>query len=85
MHFAGVPAQFGDLLHHGWIAKRKLDDCVSNPFIDERYEAARKAGALGAKLTGAGGGGAAIGLARDQAHAREIAEKTGGFAVGIGT
>ena len=37
--------------------KRKLDDSVSNPFIDEQYEAARKAGALGGKLLGAGGGG----------------------------
>ena len=58
---------------------------VSCPELERAVEALRKAGALGAKLTGAGGGGAAIGLARDQPHAREIAEKTGGFAVGIGT
>ena len=58
---------------------------VSCPELERAVEALRNAGALGAKLTGAGGGGAAIGLARDQAHAREIAEKTGGFAVGIGT
>ena len=50
-------AQLGDLLHHAWMAKRKLDNSVSNPSIDERYEAARKAGALGGKLLGAGGGG----------------------------
>ena len=43
----------------------------------------RKAGALGAKLTGAGGGGAAIGLARNRAHAAEIAARTGGFAVKV--
>ncbi|MCA1827757.1 MAG: mevalonate kinase [Myxococcales bacterium] len=53
--------------------------------LERAADALRAAGALGAKLTGAGGGGAAIGLARDQAHAGEIAEKTGGFAVGIGS
>jgi D-glycero-alpha-D-manno-heptose-7-phosphate kinase len=37
--------------------KRKLDASVSNPTIDGCYEAARKAGALGGKLLGAGGGG----------------------------
>jgi D-glycero-alpha-D-manno-heptose-7-phosphate kinase len=50
-------ADLGDLLHQAWMLKRKLDDSVSNQFIDERYEDARKAGALGGKLLGAGGGG----------------------------
>jgi D-glycero-alpha-D-manno-heptose-7-phosphate kinase len=50
-------AELGDLLHQAWTTKRKLDDSVSSPLIDERYEAARKAGALGGKLLGAGGGG----------------------------
>jgi D-glycero-alpha-D-manno-heptose-7-phosphate kinase len=50
-------AEFGELLHHAWMEKRKLDDSVSNPTIDRHYEAARKAGALGGKLLGAGGGG----------------------------
>jgi D-glycero-alpha-D-manno-heptose-7-phosphate kinase len=50
-------ADLGDLLHQAWMTKRKLDDSVSNATIDERYEAARKAGALGGKLLGAGGGG----------------------------
>ena len=45
--------------------------------------ALRGAGALGAKLTGAGGGGAAIGLARDGPHSRAIAARTGGFAVKV--
>src|SRR5262249_25171509 len=50
-------AQIGELLHQAWMAKRSLDESVSNPFIDEKYEAARCAGALGGKLLGAGGGG----------------------------
>lgn len=50
-------SDFGDLLHVAWSEKRKLDPCVSTPIIDEYYERARKAGALGGKLLGAGGGG----------------------------
>jgi D-glycero-alpha-D-manno-heptose-7-phosphate kinase len=50
-------AEFGELLDHAWTEKRTLDASVSSPFIDEHYETARKAGALGGKLLGAGGGG----------------------------
>ncbi len=56
---------------------------VSCAELEETVAALRDAGALGAKLTGAGGGGAAIGLARDAAHARAIAARTGGFAVKV--
>lgn len=52
--------EFGQLLHHGWEAKKKLAAAISSPRIDELYEAALKAGALGGKLTGAGGGGYAV-------------------------
>jgi D-glycero-alpha-D-manno-heptose-7-phosphate kinase len=48
---------FGDLLHEAWQAKRSLSASVSNDEIDGLYERAREAGALGGKLTGAGGGG----------------------------
>ena len=47
----------GDVLHQGWLLKRKLASNVSNGFIDEHYEAAMNAGALGGKILGAGGGG----------------------------
>src|SRR5258705_4114684 len=56
---------------------------VSCGELEETVVALRKAGALGAKLTGAGGGGAAIGLARSQSHAREIVARTGGVAVKV--
>jgi D-glycero-alpha-D-manno-heptose-7-phosphate kinase len=48
---------FGDLLHEAWQTKRSLSAHVSNAEIDGLYERAREAGALGGKLTGAGGGG----------------------------
>jgi D-glycero-alpha-D-manno-heptose-7-phosphate kinase len=48
---------FGELLHEGWMAKRGLSSKVSNPEVDALYEEAVSAGAIGGKLTGAGGGG----------------------------
>ena len=49
--------ELGALLHESWQLKRELADSVSNRQIDEIYELARDAGALGGKLLGAGGGG----------------------------
>lgn len=49
--------EFGDLLHESWKLKRSLTDKVSTVQIDQMYEVARGAGALGGKLCGAGGGG----------------------------
>ena len=48
---------FGEALHEGWVEKKKLASGISNPEIDEWYETARRHGALGGKLLGAGGGG----------------------------
>jgi len=49
--------EFGELLHEGWQLKRELGEKITNPDIDDMYEAARNAGAVGGKLSGAGGGG----------------------------
>ena len=49
--------EFGRLLHEGWQIKRSLTQKITNPSIDEIYEAGLGAGALGGKLLGAGGGG----------------------------
>ena len=53
----GNLAEFGKLLHEGWMLKRQLAGSITNQEIDEHYEKAIKAGALGGKLLGAGGGG----------------------------
>lgn len=50
-------ARFGELLHEAWQAKRSLSKKVSNLNVDEIYNQAISAGAIGGKLTGAGGGG----------------------------
>jgi len=48
---------FGLLMHEAWLLKKQLASKVSNPAIDELYDAAIGAGAFGGKITGAGGGG----------------------------
>jgi D-glycero-alpha-D-manno-heptose-7-phosphate kinase len=69
---------FGRLLHQGWLLKRSLTGAISNPLIDEMYDAARDAGALGGKLLGAGGGGFALFFARPEDHSR-VLERLNGF------
>jgi D-glycero-alpha-D-manno-heptose-7-phosphate kinase len=51
------PLKFGLLLDESWRLKRTLSDKVSTGHIDDLYEAATSAGALGGKILGAGGGG----------------------------
>jgi D-glycero-alpha-D-manno-heptose-7-phosphate kinase len=48
---------FASLLDTSWNLKRRVSTRISNPLIDQIYEAARRQGALGGKITGAGGGG----------------------------
>jgi D-glycero-alpha-D-manno-heptose-7-phosphate kinase len=47
----------GHLLHEGWLLKKQLAAGIANGQIETMYEAARHAGALGGKISGAGGGG----------------------------
>lgn len=47
----------GLLIHQAWEVKKRLANSISNSQINEVYEAARRSGALGGKLAGAGGGG----------------------------
>ncbi len=49
--------RFGELLHEGWVEKRRLSGKITTPQIEALYEAARQRGALGGKILGAGGGG----------------------------
>ncbi len=48
---------FGRLLHESWMMKRSISSAISSPAIDDLYETARRHGALGGKLLGAGGSG----------------------------
>src|SRR5262249_17753122 len=53
----GEPDHLGELLHENWLNKRHLASRISTSFIEEIYQVARASGALGGKITGAGGGG----------------------------
>ncbi len=48
---------FGEMMHEGWLLKRSLSPGISTGQIDDWYARARKAGAGGGKLLGAGAGG----------------------------
>ncbi|MEZ4593070.1 MAG: GHMP kinase [Chloroflexota bacterium] len=47
----------GTLLHESWLLKKQLASQISNSALDDMYDKARKAGAIGGKISGAGGGG----------------------------
>ena len=61
--------EFGLLLDQSWKFKRNLSDQVSTPEIDFIYEEAKRAGAIGGKILGAGGGGFMLLFARPEMHA----------------
>lgn len=49
--------KIGEMLDEAWNLKKQMSSGISNSFIDEMYEKAKKAGAVGGKILGAGGGG----------------------------
>ena len=68
--------RFAALLHEGWELKRSLGCGISNDQINEWYAVARRAGAVGGKLLGAGGGGFVLLIAPPWRH-RAIREALG--------
>lgn len=60
---------FGAVLDENWSLKKTMAGGISTGFIDELYEAGRKAGALGGKLLGAGAGGFFMFYAPEEHHA----------------
>lgn len=63
-------SEFGKLLHANWQLKRRLTDKISTEKIDNIYTTAIRAGALGGKLLGAGGGGFILFFARPKVQPR---------------
>lgn len=70
---AGDLGGVGEVLHASWEQKKRLASGISNARIDEAYETARAHGALGGKITGAGGGGFLM-LCCPQAHAARVTD-----------
>lgn len=54
---SGDLERFGDLLNEAWEAKKKFSSMITNSYIDKIYNLAKKHGAIGGKISGAGGGG----------------------------
>ncbi|MFC1809667.1 kinase [Candidatus Omnitrophota bacterium] len=61
-------AKFGKLLHENWLLKKSLSSEITTPQIEEVYDVARNAGALGGKVLGAGGGGFMLFFAEPEKH-----------------
>jgi D-glycero-alpha-D-manno-heptose-7-phosphate kinase len=59
---------FGEILHENWLLKRSICSSVSSPQIDRWYHLARKHGAIGGKLLGAGTGGFLLFYAPQKKH-----------------
>ncbi|MDW8464065.1 MAG: dehydrogenase [Geminocystis sp.] len=53
----GRLSEVGEILDYGWQYKKQMAEGITNPVIEEIYETAKKAGATGGKISGAGGGG----------------------------
>jgi len=63
-------SRFGEILHEGWLLKRSLVNSITSDEIDTYYETARKAGAIGGKFLGAGGGGFLLFYVEKQNHTK---------------
>jgi D-glycero-alpha-D-manno-heptose-7-phosphate kinase len=53
----GEIRKIGELLHESWEQKKRLTTHITNEHIDRIYQTARARGAIGGKISGAGGGG----------------------------
>jgi D-glycero-alpha-D-manno-heptose-7-phosphate kinase len=76
--------EFGKLLHEHWERKRRRSALISNSQIDYWYDFARRNGASGGKLIGAGGGGFLMFLADDPRKLRKAMEAQGLFELRYG-
>jgi D-glycero-alpha-D-manno-heptose-7-phosphate kinase len=69
--------EYGRLLDSAWVLKKQMDDSISNDEIDTMYERCKSAGAIGAKLLGAGGGGYMLALTESKSKIRqEFSDRT---------
>ena len=74
---SGNVVRFGELMHEHWMHKKRRSSRMSNEQIDSWYELARKNGALGGKLVGAGGGGFLMFYASDRNRLRSAMTHAG--------
>jgi D-glycero-alpha-D-manno-heptose-7-phosphate kinase len=68
---------FAAIMHEHWEHKKQRSKAMTNPQIDAWYELARRNGALGGKLIGAGGGGFLMFYTEDKTRLRRVLRETG--------
>jgi D-glycero-alpha-D-manno-heptose-7-phosphate kinase len=73
----GDTREFGALMHEHWEHKKRRSNGMTNLQIDAWYELARRNGALGGKLVGAGGGGFLMFYTEDHRRLRSAMAKAG--------
>ena len=73
----GNVREFGEIMNDHWEHKKKRSNNMSNPQIDEWYETARKNGAIGGKLIGAGGGGFLMFYTEEKMRLRQAMQRMG--------
>ena len=74
---SGNVLRFGELLHEHWEHKKRRSGQMSNEQVDSWYELARRNGAVGGKLVGAGGGGFLMFYATDRNRLRSAMAQAG--------
>jgi len=74
---SGDLRRFADLMHVHWEHKKARSRSMTNSRIDEYYELARRSGALGGKLIGAGGGGFLMFYTEDKTRLRHAMLEAG--------
>jgi D-glycero-alpha-D-manno-heptose-7-phosphate kinase len=74
---SGNALRFGELMHEHWEHKKRRSDGMSNAQIDDWYDLARRSGAVGGKLVGAGGGGFLLLYAADRSQLRRALTRAG--------
>lgn len=75
---AGDTIKVGELMDFHWQNKKNLSSVISTPLIDNWYEKAKQAGALGGKIMGAGGGGFLLfSCPNDKTNLRQAMKKEG--------
>ena len=73
----GKTREFGEIMHEHWEHKKRRSGGMSNPEINEWYEAAKDNGAIGGKLVGAGGGGFLMFYTEDRSKLRKTMAHAG--------
>ena len=73
----GYLRAFAELMHVHWEHKKKRSQGMSNTAIDDYYELARRNGALGGKLIGAGGGGFLMFYTEEKTRLRKVLREAG--------